>query len=208
MNLDIHTQAGRDVIEVADSAFDTRFNEPLVHQVVVAYLAGGRMGSKAQKNRSRVSGGSRKPWPQKRTGRARAGTSRSPIWRGGGMAFPGHPRDFSHKVNRKMYRGAMRSILSELIRQERLQVIVLPDLDGPRTRGFLQLMSGLGHDLADGTKRLLVVDEVDPNLYLASRNLSCVQLGDVRSLDPVSLIRCDLVLVVPEVIRQLEAWLA
>jgi len=200
--LDGAGQAGTP-LEVADSAFGAAFREPLVHQVVVAYMAGGRAGTKAQKTRSEVRGGGSKPWRQKGTGRARAGTIRSPVWRGGGRAFAAKPRDFSQKVNRKSYRVAMRSILSELARQEILTVVDSITLDEPRTKALLAKLQTLG--LSDV---LLVTEDVSRELYLASRNLPEVDVRDVHGLDPVSLLRHQRVLMTSGAVRKIEEWLA
>ncbi|NIN37530.1 MAG: 50S ribosomal protein L4, partial [Gammaproteobacteria bacterium] len=166
-------------VEVSDVAFGREFNEALVHQVVVAYMAGGRQGSRAQKTRSEVRGGGRKPYRQKGTGRARAGTIRSPIWRGGGRTFAAKPQDHSQKVNRKMYRGALRCILSELIRQERLVACEAFSVDSPKTKALLEKLRGL-----ELNNVLIVCEEVDENLYLAARNLKDVDVLDASAVDP------------------------
>ena len=205
MNLSIAAPgSGADkAIEVSEVAFGREFNEALVHQVVVAYMAGARQGTKAQKTRSDVAGGGKKPWRQKGTGRARAGTIRSPIWRGGGTTFAARPRDFSQKVNRKMYRGAMCSILSELVRQERLVVVEEFTVDTPKTKGLLAKLGEL--DLANV---LIVTAEVDENLYLSARNLKDVDVLDVAATDPVSLLSHDKVLITVAALKQFEAQLA
>lgn len=190
-------------LNVSDQAFGTAFNEPLIHQVVTAYLAGGRRGTKAQKNRSAVAGGGAKPWRQKGTGRARSGTIRSPLWRGGGVTFAARPRRFSQKLNKKMYRAAMRSIVSELARQDRLRVFEEFGVTEPKTKG---LVSKLGELALESV--LIVVDRADKNLYLAARNLPRVDVSEVGGLDPVSLIRFEHVLATVPAIRQLEDWLA
>ncbi len=190
-------------IEVADAIFARDFNESLIHQVVTAYLAGARAGTKAQKNRSAVSGGGAKPWRQKGTGRARAGTIRSPLWRGGGKTFAASPRDYSQKVNRKAYRAAMRSILSELARQERLVVVERFSVDVPKTKEMVKLLKTLGVDDV-----LIVVDELDENTYLASRNLHKVGLCDVESMDPVSLVGYEKVLMTQAAVKKVEEKLA
>jgi large subunit ribosomal protein L4 len=177
-------------LEVSDEAFNAKFNESLIHQVVTAYLAGGRAGSKAQKTRADVRGGGRKPYKQKGTGQARAGTIRSPIWVGGGRAFAARPRDFSQKVNRKMYRAALRSILSELVRQDRLVVVDSLPMPQPKTKDLVVQLRGLGLT----TKLLILVDENQDNLTLAARNLPWVEVLDVRSINPVALIRFEKVL--------------
>jgi len=190
-------------IEVADAVFAREFNEPLIHQVVTAYLAGARAGTKAQKNRSAVSGGGAKPWRQKGTGRARAGTIRSPLWRGGGKTFAAVPRDYSQKVNRKAYRAAMRSILSELVRQDRLVVVDRITVDAPKTKQLVALLGEYGVDDV-----LIVADELDENTYLASRNLHKVGLCDVESMDPVSLLGYEKVLMTQAAVKKIEEKLA
>jgi len=186
-------------VSVNDSVFGVDFNESLVHQVVTAYLAGARSGTKAQKNRAAVSGGGAKPWAQKGSGRARAGTSRSPIWVGGGRAFPGHNRDFSQKVNKKMYRGAMRSIISELARTDRLIVVDDFKVDAPKTKEFVSKLSTLAVKDA-----LIVTEGFDEYLYLASRNLYNADVCDVTSVDPVSLVGYGSVVMTQNAIKQLE----
>jgi large subunit ribosomal protein L4 len=190
-------------LEVSEATFGREFNEALVHQVVVAYSAGARQGSKAQKTRSEVRGGGKKPWRQKGTGRARAGTIRSPIWVGGGRAFAAKPRSFEQKVNKKMYRGAIKSILSELVRQERLIVVEKFGVEAPKTKELLNKLNGL--NLNDV---LIVTSEVDENLFLASRNLYKVDVRDVQGIDPVSLIAFENVLITADAIKQLEESLA
>ena len=174
-----------------------------MHQVVVAYLAGGRSGSRAQKTRGEVRGGGRKPYRQKGTGRARAGSIRSPIWRGGGRTFAAKPQDHSQKVNRKMYQGAMRCIVSELLRQDRL--IIAPEIavDAPKTKSLLQQLESLNL-----SNVLIITDNVDENLYLAARNLRDVDVRDVPAVDPVSLLRHDKVLITADALKTLEAALA
>jgi large subunit ribosomal protein L4 len=171
--------------------------------VVTAYLAGARQGTRAQKNRSAVAGGGKKPWRQKGTGRARAGTIRSPIWRSGGVTFAATPQDHSQKVNRKMYRSAMRSILSELARSERLVVVENMDLEQPKTKLLAEQLKGYGLDNV-----LIVASEVDQNLYLASRNLHKVDVRDVEGVDPVSLIAFDKVVVTVDAVKKFEEALA
>ena len=201
MNLSLAADGGS--VEVSDVAFGREFNEALVHQVVVAYMAGGRQGTRAQKTRSEVRGGGRKPYRQKGTGRARAGTIRSPIWRGGGRTFAAKPQDHSQKVNRKMYRGALRCILSELIRQERLIACEAFSVDSPKTKALLEKLRGLEVDNV-----LIVCEEVDENLYLAARNLKDVDVLDVSAVDPVSLISHDKVLITVDAVKRLEEALA
>jgi large subunit ribosomal protein L4 len=194
---------GGSSMDVADTVFGQDFNESLVHQVVVAYMAAGRAGTHAQKNRAAVSGGGSKPWRQKGTGRARAGTIRSPLWRGGGKTFAATTRDYSQKVNKKAYRAAVRSILSELLRQDRLLVVDSFAVDAPKTR---ELMGKLG---ALGLERVLIVhDAPDENLYLAARNLPDVDVVDTTIADPVSLVGFDKVLMTAGALRQFEERLA
>jgi large subunit ribosomal protein L4 len=190
-------------VEVSEDTFARDYNEALIHQVVTAYLAGARQGTRAQKNRSAVAGGGKKPWRQKGTGRARAGTIRSPIWRSGGVTFAATPQDHSQKVNRKMYRSAMRSILSELARSERLVVVENMDLEQPKTKLLAEQLKGYGLDNV-----LIVASEVDQNLYLASRNLHKVDVRDVEGVDPVSLIAFDKVVVTVDAVRKFEEALA
>lgn len=190
-------------LEVSDAVFGVSFNEPLVHQIVTAYQAGGRAGTKAQKSKAMVSGGGKKPWKQKGTGRARAGSIRSPLWRGGGKTFAAVPRDHSQKVNRKMYRGAIRSIFAELLRSGNLVVTEGFSLEAPRTKGFLEQMSVLG--LGDA---LIVTEAVDQNLYLSSRNLYHYEVRDVAALDPVALLSFEKVLITAEAVKKVEAWLS
>ena len=189
-------------VELSDAAFDVAFNEPLVHQVVTAHLAGGRAGTKAQKNRSAVRGGGAKPWRQKGTGRARAGTIRSPIWVGGGRTFAAQPRDFAQKVNRKMYRAAMRSMLSELARQDRLVVVEDLGIESPKTRELVSRLSDLSLDNV-----MIVVSEYSDDLCLAARNLPWADVLDLRELNPVSLIRHDKVLITVDAVKKLEEQL-
>lgn len=190
-------------IEVAEGVFSCAFNEPLIHQVVTAYLSGARAGTKAQKNRSAVSGGGIKPWRQKGTGRARAGTIRSPIWRKGGVTFAAEPRSYDQKVNKKMYRGALRSIVSELIRAERLLIVESFELETPKTKDFIKKLDTL--KLND--RLLIITESVDENLYLASRNLARVDIRDVAAVDPVSLVGSEKVLITVAALKQLEELL-
>jgi large subunit ribosomal protein L4 len=189
-------------INVSDATFGRDFSEALVHQVVTAYMAGARSGTKAQKNRSAVSGGGKKPFRQKGTGRARAGTIRSPIWRGGGATFAATPRDHSQKVNRKMYRGAMQSILSELVRQDRLIVVDALDMAEPKTSALVSKLADLGFE-----KGLIVTNEPNENIYLASRNIPGVYMIDVAGLDPVSLVAADKVVVTVDAVEKIQEWL-
>lgn len=193
---------GAQAIDVCERTFGGEFNETLVHQAVVAYMAGGRQGSKKQKTRSEVSGGGAKPWRQKGTGRARAGTIRSPIWRGGGATFAARPQDHSQKLNKKMYRAAMRSILSELLRQDRLVVVEDFSVDAPKTKALLGKLDAMG--LQDV---LIVSENVEQNLYLAARNLPHVDVRDVQASDPVSLIAYDKVLMTVSAVKKFEEML-
>lgn len=194
--------AAAGTIQVSDVAFAREFNEDLVHQVVTAYLAGARQGTRAQKTRSEVSGGGKKPWRQKGTGRARAGTIRSPIWTGGGVTFAAKPQDHSQKVNRKMYRAALRSILSELARQERLVVVEEMALEAPKTKLLVKSLAEL-----DVKGALIVTEEVTGNLYLAARNLHDVDVRDVNGVDPVSLIGYDKVVITVAALKKFEEML-
>mgnify|MGYP001101811438 FL=1 len=195
--------AGSGSVDVAETAFGVDFNEALVHQVVTAYLAGARAGTKAQKNRSAVRGGGAKPWRQKGTGRARAGTIRSPIWVGGGRAFAAQPRDHAQKVNKKMYRAALRSVFSELVRQDRLVVVEELALEAPKTRLLAKELKGLDLD------NVLILNEAfDEKLFLAARNLPNVGICDVASMDPVVLIRFEKVLVTLPALKLIEERLS
>ena len=197
--MNVSLASGDESLELSDLAFDRDYNEALVHQVVTAFLAGGRSGSSAQKTRAEVRGGGRKPWRQKGTGRARAGSIRSPIWRGGGRAFPSKPRDFSQKVNRKMYRGALRCILSELIRQNQLLVVKEFVLETHKAKALADKLNAM--DLKDV---LIVEKEPSSELVLAARNLMWVGVLDVKSIDPVSLISHEKVLMTVEALKHVE----
>jgi len=195
--------ADKGSVDVAEAAFGAAFNEPLVHQVVTAYLAGARAGTKAQKNRAAVRGGGTKPWRQKGTGRARAGTIRSPIWVGGGRTFAAKPRDYSQKVNKKMYRAALRSVFSELVRQDRLVVVESLTLEAPKTR----LLAGKLKDM--GLDNVLLLNEAfDESLFLAARNLPNVGVCDAASIDPVVLIRFEKVLITLPALKLIEERLS
>ena len=189
-------------ITVSDTVFSRDFNEDLVHQVVTAFMAGGRSGTKAQKNRSAVRGGGAKPWRQKGTGRARAGTSRSPIWRSGGVTFAAQPRNFSQKVNKKMHRAAMQAILSELARQERLIIVDSLAQKTPKTKELFTKLRGMGLENV-----LLVTDQYDENLHLSSRNIINVETIHAGAINPVSLIAHDKVLMTTEAIKKIEEQL-
>jgi len=194
--------AGGNTISVSEATFGREFSEALVHQVVTAYLAGGRSGTRAQKNRSDVRGGGKRPWRQKGTGRARAGTIRSPLWRGGGVTFAARPQDHSQKVNRKMYRGALQAILSELVRQDRLVVLDSFELSAPKTGDLLAKLADLNFE-----KGLIITAEVEGNLFLAARNIPDVYVLDVAGLDPVSLVAADRVIMTVDVVKKIEEWL-
>ena len=200
MNINMH---GGSSMDVADAVFGQEFNETLVHQVVVAYMAAGRAGTHAQKNRAAVRGGGTKPWRQKGTGRARAGTIRSPLWRGGGKTFAATTRDYSQKVNKKAYRVAIRAILSELVRQDRLVVVESFSVQSPKTKELTAKLKEMDIDRA-----LIVHDEPDENLFLAARNLPHVDVEDTSIVDPVSLIGFDKVLITAAALRQFEEKLA
>ncbi len=202
MKLQLHGAAGKD-LQVSEDAFGREFNEGLIHQVVTAYLASGRAGTKAQKTRAQVRGGGAKPWRQKGTGRARHGSIRSPIWVGGGRAFAASPRSYAQKVNRKMYRAAMRSLVSELVRQDRLTVVESLEIAEPRTKLMVAKLKELGVDNA-----LVVVEAFDENLFLAARNLPDIELLEVTAVDPVSLLRYDRVVMTVAAVRRLEEKLA
>tara|TARA_R110002072_G_scaffold150059_2_gene298139 strand:+ start:1478 stop:2098 length:621 start_codon:yes stop_codon:yes gene_type:complete len=206
LNLNI-SEPGKGVsdraVELSETTFGRQFNEALVHQVVVSYLAGARQGTRAQKTRSEVNGGGRKPFRQKGTGRARAGTIRSPIWRGGGQTFASKTQDFSQKVNRKMYRGAMQSILSELIRQDRLVVTEDFAVEAPKTKEVQERLKSLNLENV-----LVVVEEVDSNLYLGARNLRNVEVIDVHAVNPVNLIGFEKVLFTVGALKKAEELLA
>ena len=194
---------GSGSVDVAESAFGVEFNEPLVHQVVTAFLAGARAGTKRQKNRSDVRGGGIKPWRQKGTGRARAGTIRSPIWVGGGRAFAARPRDYSQKVNKKMYVAALRSVLSELVRQERLVVTETVEMKAPKTRELAAHLKKLELD------NVLIVNEAfDEKVFLSARNLPNVGICDAASVDPVVLMRFEKVLITLPALKMLEERLS
>jgi large subunit ribosomal protein L4 len=194
---------GSGSVDVAEAAFGADFNEALVHQVVTAYLAGSRAGTKAQKNRAAVRGGGTKPWRQKGTGRARAGTIRSPIWVGGGRTFAAKPRSHEQKVNKKMYRAALRSVLSELVRRDRLVVVESLELEAPKTRLLANKLKDLGLD------NVLVLNEAfDEKIFLAARNLPNVGICDAASIDPVVLIRFEKVLITLPALKLIEERLS
>ncbi|RDH85585.1 MAG: 50S ribosomal protein L4 [endosymbiont of Escarpia spicata] len=204
MDLNV-TSAGGDAqtIQVSDDVFGAAYNEGLVHQVVTAHMAAARAGTKAQKNRAAVRGGGAKPWRQKGTGRARSGTIRSPIWRSGGVTFAASPRNFAQKVNRKMYRGAIRSILSELVRQERFVAVNEFAVSAPKTKELAGKLKEM--NLKDV---LVVAENPDENLYLAARNLYGVDVRDVNEIDPVSLVAYEKVLMTEGAVKKIEERLA
>lgn len=190
-------------LSVSETTFGREFNEALVHQVVVAYAAGARQGSRAQKTRAEVAGSGKKPWRQKGTGRARSGSIKSPIWRSGGVTFAARPQDHSQKVNRKMYRGALRSIFSELVRQDRLVIVEKFTVDAPKTKLLTQKLKDM--NLSDV---LIITSEVDENLFLAARNIYKVDVRDVAEIDPVSLIAFEKVVMTVDAVKQVEEMLA
>jgi large subunit ribosomal protein L4 len=202
MAMDLNTHSGA-AVQVSDRVFGAEFKESLVHQVVNAYLAGARSGTKAQKNRSAVSGGGAKPWRQKGTGRARAGTIRSPLFRGGGVNFAAGPRNYAQKVNRKMFQGALRSILSELVRQDRLVVVDAISVSAPKTKELVSKLAEM-----DAKDALIVTENFDENLMLASRNLYHVDARSLNELDPVSLVGFDKVVITAGALKALEEKLA
>ena len=205
MELKLHKSGKKraGTVKVSDAVFAADFNEPLIHQVLAAFMAGARSGTKAQKSRAEVRGGGRKPWRQKGLGRARAGTIRSPIWRGGGVTFAAKPRDHSQKVNKKMYRGAIRAILSELVRQERLVCIDEFNVEEAKTRAVLNKLDDLGLN-----KVLIISDDVSEYLYLGVRNIPCVEVIDTAEIEPYTLIGFEKVLMTNGALEKVEAWLS
>lgn len=204
MELSIATPNGSGgTLTVSDAAFGGEFNQDLVHQAVTAVLAGARQGTRAQKTRAEVSGGGKKPWRQKGTGRARAGTISSPIWRSGGVTFAAKQQDHAQKLNRKMYRAALRSIFSELVRQDRLVVVESFDMEVPKTKALVEKLDQLGM-----REVLILTEEVNEKLYLSARNLHKVDVRDAAGLDPVSLIRFEKVMVTVAALRKIEGMLA
>lgn len=201
--MELVTKDAQSALTVSETTFGREFNEALVHQVVVAYAAGARQGSRAQKSRAEVSGSGKKPWRQKGTGRARSGDIKSPIWRSGGVTFAAKPQDHSQKVNKKMYRGAIKSILSELVRQDRLVVVEKFEVEAPKTKVLVQKLKQMALDDA-----LIITANVDENLYLAARNLYKVDVRDVQGIDPVSLIAFEKVVMTVEAVKQIEEMLA
>ena len=191
-------------VSVSDAVFNAVFNEALIHQVVTSYFAGGRAGTKAQKTRSEVSGGGVKPWKQKGSGRARAGSIRSPIWRGGGVSFAAKPRDYNKKVNRKMYRAAICSILSELHRKDRLCAVEELSFSSGKTKDFVAYAAEMGF----GQDFLLITESLNENLFVASRNISSVAVVDVEALDPILLLRYKKVVLDKGAINRINEWLS
>lgn len=206
MELKLTTATGKastKSIEVSDANFSREFNEALVHQAVTGYLAGARAGTRAQKTRSEVSGGGKKPWKQKGTGRARSGTIRSPIWRSGGVTFAAKPKDWSQKLNRKMYRAAIQSILSELVRTDRLVVVESFTFDAPKTKDLIERLDKLGTNNV-----MIVTEDMSDNLFLSARNLHNVGICSANNIDPVSLIRFEKVIMTAEAVKKIEETLA
>lgn len=201
--MDLQLHSSNTTLSVADAVFGVDYNEALVHQVVTAYLNGGRAGTKAQKSKAMVRGGGRKPWKQKGTGQARAGSIRSPLWRGGGKTFAAVPRDHSQKVNKKMYRGAIRSIISELNRNGSLLVADSFTVEAAKTKSLIEKLNVIGEN-----DILIVTDSVDQNLFLAARNLHRVNVVDVNGINPVSLLSFKKVLLTAPAVQKLEAWLS
>lgn len=189
-------------ISISNDVFSKEFNESLIHQAVVSFMAASRQGSAKQKNRSEVRGGGKKPYRQKGTGRARAGTIRSPLWRGGGVTFAARPRDYSKKLNKKMYRAAIKSIFSELVRQNRLVAIEKPVLEKPKTKEIASFLNEFSL-----SKVLIIIDELDMNLYLSARNIPNVDVITVREINPVNLLKPQKVAVTSEALKQIEEWI-
>jgi large subunit ribosomal protein L4 len=202
MKIELLSSTKNQDINISDNAFSKDFNESLVHQAVVSFMAGSRQGTSKQKTRSEVRGGGKKPYRQKGTGRARAGTIRSPLWRGGGVTFAATPRDYSKKINKKMYRAAIRSIFSELLRQGRLVAIEQPVLEKPKTKEIANLLKEFSL-----SKVLIITDELDVNLYLSSRNIPNVDIITVREINPVNLLKAQKVAVTAEAFKKIEEWI-
>ena len=202
MKIELLSSTKNQDINISDNAFSKDFNESLVHQAVVSFMAGSRQGTSKQKTRSEVRGGGKKPYRQKGTGRARAGTIRSPLWRGGGVTFAATPRDYSKKINKKMYRAAIRSIFSELLRQGRLVAIEKPVLEKPKTKEIANFLKEFSL-----SKVLIITDELDVNLYLSARNIPNVDIITVREINPVNLIKAQKVAVTADAFRKIEEWI-
>ena len=202
MKIELLSSTKNQDISISENAFSKDFNEALVHQAVVSFLAGSRQGTSKQKTRSEVRGGGKKPYRQKGTGRARAGTIRSPLWRGGGIAFAATPRDYSKKINKKMYRAAIRSIFSELLRQGRLVAIEKPVLEKPKTKEIANFLKEFSL-----SKVLIITDELDVNLYLSARNIPNVDIITVREINPVNLLKAQKVAVTADAFKKIEEWI-
>ena len=202
MKIELLSNSKNKDISISNEVFSKEFNESLVHQAVVSLMAAARQGSAKQKNRSEVRGGGKKPYRQKGTGRARAGTIRSPLWRGGGVTFAARPRDFSKKINKKMYRAAIKSIFSELVRQNRLVAIEKPVLEKPKTKEIANFLKEFAL-----SKVLIIIDELDMNLYLSARNIPNVDVITVKEINPVNLIKSHKVAVTSEALKQIEEWI-
>jgi len=202
MKIELLSNTKNKDISISNDVFSKDFNESLIHQAVVSFLAASRQGSAKQKNRSEVRGGGKKPYRQKGTGRARAGTIRSPLWRGGGVTFAARPRDYSKKLNKKMYRAAIKSIFSELVRQNRLVAIEKPVLEKPKTKEIASFLNEFSL-----SKVLIIIDELDMNLYLSARNIPNVDVITVREINPVNLLKPQKVAVTSEALKQIEEWI-
>ena len=202
MKIELLSNSKNKDISISNEVFSKEFNESLVHQAVVSFMAAARQGSAKQKNRSEVRGGGKKPYRQKGTGRARAGTIRSPLWRGGGVTFAARPRDFSKKINKKMYRAAIKSIFSELVRQNRLVAIEKPVLEKPKTKEIANFLKEFSL-----SKVLIIIEELDMNLYLSARNIPNVDVITVKEINPVNLIKSHKVAVTSEALKQIEEWI-
>ena len=202
MKIELLSNTKNKDISISNDVFSKEFNESLIHQAVVSFMAASRQGSAKQKNRAEVRGGGKKPYRQKGTGRARAGTIRSPLWRGGGVTFAARPRDYSKKLNKKMYRAAIKSIFSELVRQNRLVAIEKPVLEKPKTKEIASFLNEFSL-----SKVLIIIDELDMNLYLSARNIPNVDVITVREINPVNLLKPQKVAVASEALKQIEEWI-
>ena len=202
MKIELLSNTKNKDISISNDVFSKEFNESLIHQAVVSFMASSRQGSAKQKNRSEVRGGGKKPYRQKGTGRARAGTIRSPLWRGGGVTFASRPKDFSKKINKKMYRAAIKSIFSELVRQNRLVAIEKPTLKKPKTKEVASFLNEFSL-----SKVLIITDELDMNLYLSARNIPNVDVITVREINPINLLKPQKVAVTGEALKQIEEWI-
>ena len=202
MKIELLSNTKNKDISISNDIFSKEFNESLIHQAVVSFMAASRQGSAKQKNRSEVRGGGKKPYRQKGTGRARAGTIRSPLWRGGGVTFASRPRDFNKKINKKMYRAAIKSIFSELVRQNRLVAIEKPVLEKPKTKEIANFLNEFSL-----SKVLIITDELDINLYLSARNIPNVDVITAREINPVNLLKPQKVAVTSEALKQIEEWI-